>query len=62
MAYRSLRKFKQQQREYEFMQDRAADAHLEPVEAANDDDWERDYSEWSADRRDREIEFWGVGR
>jgi hypothetical protein len=61
MAYRSLRKFKQQQREYEFLQDRAADAHLdgEPpqTEAERAAEWDDRY--W--DRLDAEARGLGVG-
>jgi hypothetical protein len=61
MAYRSLRKFKQQQREYEFLQDRAADAYFddEPqlTEAERAAEW--DDKHW--ERIDAEARGVGVG-
>jgi hypothetical protein len=38
MAYRSLRKFKQQQREWEHQQDCALDAFLDPEPPITDDE------------------------
>ena len=56
MAYRSLRKFKQQQREYEFLQDRAADesfGEYEPPSEAQLEDQASDayYERLDAARR-----------
>jgi hypothetical protein len=52
MAYRSLRKFKQQQREYEFLQDRAADESFGEYEAATDAEIEDQASDAYYERLD----------
>ena len=57
MAYRSLRKFKQQQREYERQQNKAQDDYFEPTEppteAQRASQWDSEY--WQ--RIDNEVTY-----
>lgn len=53
MAYRSLRKFKQAQREYEFMQDRLADDSFEAECPLTDDE----LAEIASDKHFERIDY-----
>lgn len=58
MGYRTERKHKQSQRaayaDWQCEQDRKQEQHFEPVEEG---DFEIEYSEWSEDRKAREVEM-----
>lgn len=58
MGYRTQRRFKQEQRafaDWQCEQDRKLDQHFEAFEDV--EDFEAGYSEWSEDRKAREVEM-----
>jgi hypothetical protein len=62
MSYRSLRKFKQQQREYEFKQDRLADESFGEDESPSYDERELSHSDEHYLRLEAEVAYFSRAR
>jgi len=62
MAYRSLRKFKQQQREYECLQDRAADESFGEYESPSYDERELAHNDEHYLRLEAEVNYFSRSR